>query len=343
MNSMSEPPVTVITPVFNTDAYLAQCIEGILSQKYATFNYIIVNNCSTDRSLEIANKYAKLDSRIHIVNNKHFLDQISNFNYAASLLPPKAKYCKFAFADDVLLPTCLEQMVQIAESDPDISVVSCYVSNSLSVWSKGIPFGKNIISGREACRLYLLKGCSPFNSFNGLLFRAAEIRQRNPFQTHNDGFFEDADVCFDILKHSKLGFVHQILAFNRRDNASTLSKIEWYNPLLITDLLFLFRYGNYYLSQGEFERRWNKKLREYLKFLGKSVLTRQDKAFWEFHNRGMEQMGFVFNKRVMVWNVLLILLDYALNPKSSAEKLFARLAKRRRDSVALSSLADMND
>jgi hypothetical protein len=230
-------------------------------------------------------------------------------------------------------------MVQIAESDLDVSVVSCYVTNGMSVRSTGIPFGINIISGREACRLYLLQGCSPFNSLNGLLFRAAEIRRRSPFHRYNDGFFEDVDVCLDILKHSKLGFVHQILAFNRRDNYSTISKIEKYNPFLLTDLLFLHRYGHYYLSQVEFQQRWNEKLKEYLKLLSKSVLIGQERDFWEFHNRGLRQMGFTFSKRTMMWNVLLTLLDYVLNPKSSVEKLFAHLAKRRIGSLPLSPLA----
>jgi glycosyltransferase involved in cell wall biosynthesis len=328
MSLGSKPWVSVITPVYNGAPYLSQCIEGVLSQTHENFEYTLLDNCSTDQSLEIACRYAAIDSRIRVVKNDHFLDQISNFNYAASLVSPRAKYCKFAFADDLLLPSCLEQMVEVAESDPDVSVVSCYVSGGITVWSKGIPFGKTIISGREACRLYLLQGHSPFNSLNGLLFRADTVRRRNPFHRYNDGFFEDADLCFDMLKDSKLGFVHQILAFNRRDNTSTLSSITTYNPILVTDLLFLHRFGHYYLDQNEFERRWGEKMKEYRNFLSKNILRGRDEDFWTYHKKALEQIGCTLSKKTVAWNIFLILVDYALNPKSSIEKMFARISEK---------------
>ena len=48
------PLVSVLTPVYNGEDYLAECIESILAQTYRNFEYTIVNNCSKDRSLEIA-------------------------------------------------------------------------------------------------------------------------------------------------------------------------------------------------------------------------------------------------------------------------------------------------
>jgi glycosyltransferase involved in cell wall biosynthesis len=337
MKFRQEPLVSVITPVYNGEPYLRECIEGVLAQTYSHWQYIIVNNCSTDRSLELAKAYAKVDSRITVVDNESLLDQISNFNRSATLIPKQAKYCKFAFADDLLFPTCIEQMVQIAELDPEVSIVSCYVTDGVSVPSKGVRLGTNSISGREACRLYLLHGVSPFSSFNGLLFRADVVRRRYPFQNYNDGFFEDADVCFDILRNSKLGFVHQILAFHRSDNVATFAKIEAFNPWLLTELLFLHRYGGFYLSSAEFERRWNEKTTEYQLFLARSVLVKQDSAFWKFHNRGIEQMGPALNKSGVAWKAVLLLLDRALNPKASIEKMFAKFVERWRSHVSAES------
>ena len=70
MNPISEPLVSIVTPVYNGEKFLADCIESILAQSYENWEYIIVNNCSTDRSLAIAEKYAEKDARIKIFSNK---------------------------------------------------------------------------------------------------------------------------------------------------------------------------------------------------------------------------------------------------------------------------------
>ena len=46
-----EPLVSVVTPVYNGDKYLADCVESVLKQTYQNWEYVIVNNCSTDRTL----------------------------------------------------------------------------------------------------------------------------------------------------------------------------------------------------------------------------------------------------------------------------------------------------
>ena len=59
--SSSEPLVSVVTPVHNTADYLADCIRSVLAQSYQAWEYVIVNNASTDRSLEIAESFAAAD------------------------------------------------------------------------------------------------------------------------------------------------------------------------------------------------------------------------------------------------------------------------------------------
>lgn len=76
------PSVSVVTPFYNTDAYLAECIESVLSQTYTNFEYILVDNKSSDRSLEIAKHYAARDARVRIVQNDSFVSQLENYNGA---------------------------------------------------------------------------------------------------------------------------------------------------------------------------------------------------------------------------------------------------------------------
>ena len=58
MNTASEPLVSIVTPVYNEAEYLAECIESILAQLYQNWDYTIVDNCSTDGSVEVARRYA---------------------------------------------------------------------------------------------------------------------------------------------------------------------------------------------------------------------------------------------------------------------------------------------
>jgi glycosyltransferase involved in cell wall biosynthesis len=62
--STNEPLVSVVTPVYNGAEFLEACIESVLAQTYQNHEHIIVNDCSKDRSLEIAQSYACKDSRI---------------------------------------------------------------------------------------------------------------------------------------------------------------------------------------------------------------------------------------------------------------------------------------
>ena len=61
--------VSIILPTYNGEAYIAQSIESILSQTYKKFELIIVNDCSTDHTLEIIQRYKEKDARIRVINN----------------------------------------------------------------------------------------------------------------------------------------------------------------------------------------------------------------------------------------------------------------------------------
>src|SRR2546425_13042121 len=109
--SAQDPLVSVVTPVYNGERYLRECIESLLAQTYEHWDYTIVNNCSTDRTLDIAREYAERDPRIRIHNNETFVRVIANHNIAFRQISPESKYCKPLAADDMLLPECLERMV----------------------------------------------------------------------------------------------------------------------------------------------------------------------------------------------------------------------------------------
>ena len=106
IKSKNDPLVSIVTPLYNSEEYLTECIESVLAQTYSNWEYVIVNNCSTDRSREIACGYAEKDKRIRITDNDVFLNSIQNQNNALCKISADSKYCKVLHTNDWLFPEC---------------------------------------------------------------------------------------------------------------------------------------------------------------------------------------------------------------------------------------------
>lgn len=301
--SNSEPLVSIVTPVYNGEKYIEDCIKSVLSQSYQNWEYTIVNNCSKDNTLEIAEYYAKKDSRIKVHNNKKFLSMIDNFNHAMNFVSEDSKYCKVIHADDMLFPDCVKEMVDIAEKYPLVGIVGSYVLEGVRVKCDGLPYPSPFVSGRDICR-YTLLDSSPvsggfyvFGSPTTLLIRSDLVRSRNPF--YNKKYFQvvDQEVCYYLLKDSDFGFIHKVLTYSRIHEGSTTSSISHLNRLILESLMLLIEYGPHYLKNGEFQSCLNKRMDKYYRFLAKSFFEKKDKDFWSFHRNGLKNIGIEIEKR----------------------------------------------
>ena len=113
---MPSPLVSVLVTVYNREPYLAEAIESALAQTWGDFELIIVDDRSTDGSVEIARRYERLDPRIRVVVNERNYGQFANRNHAASLA--NTPYLKFHDSDDVMYPHCLAVMVPALQAEP---------------------------------------------------------------------------------------------------------------------------------------------------------------------------------------------------------------------------------
>jgi glycosyltransferase involved in cell wall biosynthesis len=325
---LKEPLISVVTPVYNTETYLAECIESVLLQSYANYEYIIVNNCSTDRSLDIAQSYAKKDRRIRVVDYDLFVGQSQNYNRALQLISDKSKYCKIVQADDWIFPECLSKMAALAETKPSIGIVSSYRILGTMISNYGLPFPISIISGRETCRRHLIDGIYLFGSQTSLLFGSDIVRKRTPFFPERS-YHPDAEACYEILQDRDFGFVHEILTFSRTDNDSISSDRLQFNPNLLSAFVSVLKYGNVYLEKDEYARCYGRVKERYFKFLGRAYLRNCDGNFWAYHRQGLENIGYSLRKRELVKYALLFILDKACDPYTTVSRTVERFKMAR--------------
>lgn len=322
MSLHSHPLVSVVTPFFNTESYLAECIESVLAQTYGNWEYVLVNNCSTDRSYEIARSYAEREPRIRLIKNDVFLGQVQNYNHALRHISDESRYCKIVQADDWLFPECLAEMISVAIDNPTVGIVSSYYLNGIRVMGSGLPFPSTVTSGVEICKWHLLNHPEMylFGTPTSLLFRSDLIRTRNPFYDENS-LLEDYEVCYEVLKQADFGFVHKILTFSRVSDESLTGQICTYDPYVLHAFICLKKYGSCYLSENEYLERLKDISTRYYEGLAKAFVQRYDKGFWEYHNSGLLSIDCKLDKIIFLKHVVLELLDLARHPKAAVRTL----------------------
>jgi glycosyltransferase involved in cell wall biosynthesis len=328
MNSTTQPLVSIVTPVYNEEEHLAECIESVLAQTYSHWDYTIVNNCSTDRTLEIARRYAAKDSRIRIHENKEFLALRANINLAVRQISPESKYCKVVFGDDWIFPGCLEKMVAVAEAHPSVGIVSSYQLHGQQVRSKGLPRQQKVVNGREACRQCLLQTCILFGTENSVLYRADLVRSRNPFYVETEAC-SDFEACFALLRTSDLGFVHEVLTFSRPRAKSSGTIAFDVGAQYKSFLGILFKYGKECLTDEEFQESLELYLSQYYTFLGRRFWVERDQDFWSYHKRTLAKFGIAFSRARLAKAAVGQLCGSVLKPKSIVEAI-SRLSKLRK-------------
>jgi len=120
----NNPAVSVIIPLYNTEKYLSACLDSLLNQTFTDFEIVVVNDCSTDKSVEIINSYAeKFGGRLnllHMEKNSGSAPAPRNKGLENSC----GEYIFFMDADDLVTKTALEEMYTLAKENA-ADVVYC--------------------------------------------------------------------------------------------------------------------------------------------------------------------------------------------------------------------------
>ena len=319
---MSDPLVSVVTPFHNTAAYLTQCIESVLAQTFTNFEYILVDNCSTDGSGEIAASFAARDSRIRMIRRSQLLSQVQNYNAALNEISVDSQYCKIVQADDSIVPDCLRLQVRAFGQSESIGLVSSYYLKGDTLRGSGFPHTTTYMPGKEMARFYLRTGVFVFGSPTTVMYRSSLVRAQSPF--YEEGLLhEDTEKCLQILDKWDFGFVPQVLSFLRIGNESISTAVLDNQPEELDWYIIAQRYADVFLDPEEAAILKSETRRGYYSALARSALRFREPAFWQYHRAGLKTLGETINKPYLTLQILRRLSSMVANPGDTITRLFS--------------------
>ncbi|MBR4905171.1 MAG: glycosyltransferase [Selenomonadaceae bacterium] len=127
--SPARPAVSVIIALYNTEKYIGECLDSVLAQTFQNFEVIVVDDCSTDSSYEIAESYApKFNGRLTLVKMEKNSGN-AGLPRNKGIMISRGEYIQFLDADDMLTKTALEEMYDLAKKyDTDVVYCEKYLS-----------------------------------------------------------------------------------------------------------------------------------------------------------------------------------------------------------------------
>ena len=206
-NKQDTPKISVIIPVYNDERYIQQTIQSVLDQTFTDFELILVDDASTDRSVEIMKNFD--DPRIHVFINEKNLGIVGSLNKAISL--SKAAIIARLDHDDMCYPTRLEKQYNFLEVHPEIGLVGAGIQE---IDSEGKKVGSPRIHLSEP---YLLKYWLHFEvllSSPATTFRRSIIEKAGGFNPAAE-LAEDYDLYTRFVKYCDLSNLSEPLVYKR--------------------------------------------------------------------------------------------------------------------------------
>jgi glycosyltransferase involved in cell wall biosynthesis len=126
MSAAAAPRLTLGLPVYNGERFLAESIDALLAQTYTDFELIVSDNGSTDRTPEIARRYADQDPRVHYVH--HPVNRGSTYNHNVTIQLARGQLFKWVSHDDLYHPELLQRCVEAIDARPEISLAHAWTA-----------------------------------------------------------------------------------------------------------------------------------------------------------------------------------------------------------------------
>ena len=175
------PLISVVIPVYNAENYLKECLDSVINQTYTNLEIICINDGSTDNSLAILQAYSRLDNRIKVFTkeNEGLIGKTLNFGLAQ--VSPQTKYIARMDADDICVPSRIEEQYQFMESNQDVDISGSAMFIFGKIRDKEIHYKDTTIIKERSIRptLYDILKNSNDLSHPTVIFRASFLLGKN--------------------------------------------------------------------------------------------------------------------------------------------------------------------
>jgi len=216
------PTVSICLPVYNGTNYLAKAIENVLGQTYEDFELLIANDCSTDETQDIIDRYARQDSRIKSWINEKNLKLFGNYNRCIEMA--SGQYIKLFAHDDLLEKEAITKMLAVLQERPEVSLVTCakrWIDANDDEIEKVVRFKSDV---RLKSKDVILSNLIVLNNWVGepsaVMYRKEHAGEGFDTTLYHWG---DIDYWFKILQHGDMYVLNEILCSFRLHAQSSTS------------------------------------------------------------------------------------------------------------------------
>ena len=202
--------VAVIIPVYNTNPYLAKCLDSVLKQSYSRLDVIVVDDGSTDGSPEVLRQYATKDSRVRVFTQPNSGQAVAR-NTALAAIKPETEFICFVDSDDWLVENAIEAMLDSLDKKKADMVMGLYDTidtegKQLSICGRNHSVNDDVISRTEMFDLLTKHLIPKYTYVWGKLYRKQVV----------DGFvFPPGKVYEDSICHRLYGKCARIAFLNK--------------------------------------------------------------------------------------------------------------------------------
>jgi glycosyltransferase involved in cell wall biosynthesis len=223
---MKQPGVSVIMSVYNGQRYLEEAVDSILNQTFKNFEFIVIDDGSTDKTPETLRDYAQKDSRIKVITNSQNIGLTRSLNRGIKIA--RGEYIARMDADDISMPERLEKQISVFETHERIGCVGC---NVLVVDKEG-ELIKKVRLPKTDVTLHLRKrNCFVHGSLVFSRKALSAVGGYNPEMK----LAQDYDLLLRLSKKYKTSYVNDFL-YKLRRNTKGLSCKKFYSQVYYTAL-----------------------------------------------------------------------------------------------------------
>lgn len=245
------PKISIIIPVYNVEEYLKQCLDSVINQTFKDIEIIIVNDGSTDNSINIIEEYKERDSRIIFLNQEN---HGPGYARNSGLKIAKGEYILFIDSDDWIREDTLQELYEIVKNDKNIDLIIFQYVNYDDEKDKFYDeefdselkkYVNKTFNYEDVSNIYLQPNPN-------MKFYKKSLIEENNIQFPEELFFEDKPFHTEIvLQSNKIYYTDKTYFFRRRRQGSVTAKADdiLFDSVKISNLVV-----NVYKKSGKYEQ-----------------------------------------------------------------------------------------